>query len=174
MSKINDIEVLNIGHFYELFRLEKRRYAPSLFCVDKKVKRGKKQEVSLKLYKKIILEYLKMYFFDVYSNNRPIYFPLGGFMKKVTYPKWVRFMAKGKSEKRISGGDNAIGLFWYQRPSPKMFYMVKLKKLTGSSNRLPVAEKFYLDNFNKDILPIFNTELKKAKENKTLYSCTLT
>jgi len=107
-------------------------------------------------------------------RKKSIYFPLGGFMKKVRYPKWVRFMAKGSSDKRISGGSNAIGLFWYLRGSQKMHYMVTLKKLTGSSNRIPEIEKVYNSNFNKDLLPIFSEELKKAKTNKTLYLCTLT
>ncbi len=83
-------------------------------------------------------------------------------------------MAKGKSEKRISGGNNALGLFWFVRPSMKMYYLVSIKKLTGSSNRIPDIEKVYVNNFNKDLLPIFNQELRKAKDNKTLYLCTLT
>jgi len=173
-ARSSEVEVINIGALYEKFEHEKRRYAPSLFCVGEKTKRKRPKPVSLSLYKKIVLEYLKLYFWDFYMKPFPIYFPLGGFMKKVTYPKWVRFMAKGKSEKRISGGNNALGLFWFVRPSMKMYYLVSIKKLTGSSNRIPDIEKVYVNNFNKDLLPIFNQELRKAKDNKTLYLCTLT
>jgi hypothetical protein len=173
-KKTDQIEVIGVKELYKKFELEKRRYSPSLFCIGTKVKKKRKEAVPLKLFKKIILEYLKLYFFDFYMSHTSSYFPLGGFLKKVTYPKWVRYMRKGTSEKQISGGDNAIGLFWYLRPSMKMYYMVQIKKLTGSSNRLPQIEKTYNNNFNKDLLPIFKPELKKAKENKTLYLCTLT
>lgn len=174
LARSSEIDVINISSFYKKFENEKRRYAPSLFCVGQKTKRKRKEPVSLSIFKKIVMEYLKIYFYDFYMKQHPVYFPLGGFMKKVTYPKWIRFMAKGTSAKRISGGDNAIGLFWFLRPSMKMHYLVSIKKLTGSSNRIPNIEKKYTSNFNKDLLPIFNQELKKAKTNKTLYLCTLT
>jgi hypothetical protein len=168
------IEVLKIDHFYKKFELEKRKYKPSLFCVGSKTKRKRLQKVDFATYKKIVKEFLKMYFFEFYTSSDSIYFPLGGMLKKVVYDKWVHFMSKGKSEKRISGGDKAIGLFWYMRPGQKMYYMVKLTKLTGSSNQLPKIERFYNQNYDKDLLPIFMPELKKAKKNKTLYLCTLT
>jgi hypothetical protein len=174
LARSSDIEVLGIKDFYNQFVKEKRRYAPSLFCIGTKTKLKRKKPVELKLYKKIILEYLKLYFYDFYMNQNSIYFPLGGFLKKVVYPKWVRMMRRGSSEKQLSGGDKAIGLFWYMRATKKMFYMVELKKLTGSTNRLPKIEAACMQNSNKDLLPIFKTEIKKARKNKTLYLCTPT
>jgi len=166
------IEVLSVKYFFDMFQLEKRRYPPSLFCLGEKTRKKKPQPVPLSLYKKIILEYFKVYFYDFYMNESPIYFFLGGFLKKVIYKKWARKMAKGKAEKKFSRSDGAIGLYWYMRASQKMFYMVKIKKLTGSSNRLPEIENLYKDNFNKDLLPIFSSEFKRGKLNKTLYICT--
>ena len=174
LARSSDIDVINIAHLFRNFELEKRRFSPSLFCTGTKVKKIRKVPVPLNVYRKIVLEYLKVYFFDFYMTQKSVYFPLGGFLKKVRYPKWVRYMAKGKGPKQISGGNNAIGLFWYVRPTMKMYHMVTIKKLTGSSNRLPIIEKIYNSNFNKDLLPIFSVELKKAKENKTLYICTPT
>ena len=172
--KNSDVEVLGIDYFYEKFRREKRRYDPSLFCVGTKTKKKRKQEVPLSLFKKIILEYLKMYFWDVYMSpdNRSVYFPLGGFLKKVLYPKWVRRQQRSTSDRMDSGSPTgAIGLMWYLRPSPKMHYMVWLKKQAGSTNRITALEKIYCDNFNKDLLPIFKLELRKAIKSKTLHLC---
>lgn len=167
--KTSNLEVYNIRAFYNDFQEKKRRYAPSLFCVGQK-KKGKKQEVSLIIYKKIIKEFLTVYFTDLYMNNKSIYFFLGGFIKKVAYQKWTRFMKRGTQDKQIVGSDGkAIGLFWYHRPSQKMYYMVKLKKLTGTTNVLPQIERMYENHYNKDLLPIFDQEKKRAKETKTLY-----
>jgi len=174
IARSSDVEVINIDFFYKIFAKQKRRYHPSLFCIGTKVKRQRKKIVTLQLFKKIVKEYLKVYFYDFYMNDLPIYFPLGGLMKKVIYPKWVRYMAKGKSEKRISGGNNSIGFFWFMRASQKMNYLVNIKKLTGTTNQIPKIENLYTSQKNKDLLPIFKQELKKAKSNKTLYLCTLT
>jgi hypothetical protein len=172
-SKAAEMHVLSVKDFYKKFKSEKRRYHPSLFCTDKPTKLIREKEVPEKLFKKIILEYLKMYFFQFYNEQKSIYFPLGGFMKKVRYPKWNAWMPKGKGKKQLSKNE-AIGLFWYQRASKKMQYMVCLRKLTGSSNRIPKIEEFYKNNFNIDLLPIFNTEMKRQFKNKTLYLCSLT
>lgn len=168
------LDVKNIDYFYRKFSSEHKKYRPAQFQTDKKTKLRRKQPVSFSLFKKIIKEYFKLYFFDLYTDNAVLYFPLGGFLKKVTYPTWTHFMSKGKSKKQRSGGQNAIGLFWFLRPSAKMFYLVKLKKLTGSTNRLPKVEENYNRIYNKDLLPIFKSELKKGRKNKTLFICTLT
>ena len=49
--------------------------------------------------------------------------------------------------------------------------MVKLKKLTGSTNMLPKIEALFNRNHNKDFLPIFTEEQRKGKKDKTLYKC---
>ena len=170
----NETQSIGVDHFYDIFHKEKRRYPPSFFCVSKPSKLKRKVPIDHILYKKIILEYLKQYFFDFYSTQKSIYFPLGGFMKKVVYPKWRQYMSKGKGEKRLSGSEGSIGLFWYQRPSSRMFYMVQIKKLTGSSNRLPKLEGRFKNIINKDLIPIFKPEINKKKETKSLYLCTLT
>jgi len=161
-------EVLNIKFFFEIFNKENHKYARELFHTDHKVKRGGRQKVDKKLYKRIVLEFFKMYFFEFFSINKSLYFPFGGYIKKVVYPTWVRFQ-KG----RKAGGDKALGIYWYLRPSQKMYFMVELKKLTGTTNRIPVLEAHYKNSFNKDLLPIFKTELKQSKKNKTLYLCSL-
>jgi hypothetical protein len=175
IRKINkDTQSIGVDHFFDMFSKEKRRYPPSFFCISKPSKLKRKKPIDHILYRKIILEYLKLYFFDFYLKKGALYFPLGGFLKKVLYPKWSRFQARGSSKKQISGTEGSIGLFWYMRPSSRMYYMVKIKKLTGSSNRLPKLESRFKNIINKDLIPIFKPELSRKKENKTLYICTLT
>lgn len=175
IRKINsDTQSIGVDHFFDLFNKEKRRYPPSFFCISKPSKLKRPKPIGHVLYKTIILEYLKIYFFNLYTNKGSMYFPLGGFLKKVVYPKWSRMQSRGSSKKQLCEADKAIGLFWYLRPSVRMYYMVKIKKLTGSSNRLPKLESRFKNIINKDLIPIFKPELNKKKENKTLYICTLT
>lgn len=165
-------EVLNISYFYNLFAKEKKRYAPSLFHLDKKIKAKRPEIVSLRIYKKIILEFLKIYFYEFYWKNGPSYFFLGGLVKKVLTKKWSRKQKLRNSEKTIvRRTDGAIQFFWYMRPSIKFFHMVKLTKLTGKTNQLPVIEQQYLKIHDKNLLPIFGEERKNAKTNKYLYRC---
>ena len=173
-KKKSDLEILSISYFYNLFSKEKKKYAPSLFSVNKTVKEKRKRSVEYRLFKKIILEYLKVYFFDFYINKKYLYFPLGGFLKKVFYPKWIGTFNRGTTGKQKSGSEGAIGLFWYMRPSRKMYYMVTIKKLTGSSNHIPKIEAIFDKRLDKDLLPIFITEIRKAQKHKTLFTCTLT
>lgn len=164
----DDTHSVGIGYFFDIFDKQKRRYPPSFFCVSNPSKLIRKKPVKSLLYRKIVLEYLKFYFYDFYMKKESVYFPLGGFVKKIIYPKWRNKKQPGK------GSDGSIGLFWYQRPSSRMFYMVKLKKLTGSSNRLPKMEQQFKNIINKDLIPIFKPEFNRKKENKSLYLCTLT
>jgi hypothetical protein len=175
IRKINsDTNSIGVDYFYDAFAKEKRRYPPSFFCISNPDKRKRKKPIDHILYKKIILEYLKIYFYDFYMKSGSMYFPLGGFLKKVVYPKWRRFQGRGTSKKEMCETDKAIGMFWYLRPSSRMHYMLKIKKLTGSSNRLPKMEAHFKNIINKDLIPIFKPEFNRKKENKSLYLCTLT
>jgi hypothetical protein len=165
-------QVLNISYFYSLFLKEKKSYAPSLFCIGEKTRKKRPRKVTLQEYKKIVYEYLKIYFFELYINSSKMYFPLGGLMKIVTYSSWIRKQKRGNSKiKEYCKADKAIGLFWYSRPSRKMFWLVNIKKLTGKTNMIPKIEKIFNQNQDKDLLPIFTEERKKGKLNKTLYRC---
>lgn len=171
-QKNSDLEVLNINHFYNLFLKEKKSYAPSFFNIDKKIKRGNKRKPTLQEYKKIIFQYLKIYFHELYLLRKTMYFFLGGFMKIATYPDFINNQRRGyKKEKEICVGSKPLCLYWFMRPSKKMYYMTAIKKLTGSTNQIPKIEKIFNDNYDKDLLPTFTKEQKKGKLNKTLYRC---
>lgn len=171
-QKNSDLEVLNIGHFYKKFLKEKKSYDPSLFAINKKTKAKRKRQVTLKEFRRIISTYLKIYFFELYLNRKTMYFFLGGFMKIVISKSWSRLQKRGFSKvQTLHNSDRAFLLYWYMRPTKKMYYMVKIKKLTGKHNVVPKIEKIFNDNYNKDLLPIFTEEEKKGRINQTLFRC---
>lgn len=171
-GKNSKLLVLNISYFYSLFLKESKAYPAKDFTINKKIKGRVRRKPTLQEYKKIIYEYLKTYFFELYINPIKTYFFLGGIMRIVVIPSWINKQKRGYSDKiEYCKADRAIGLFWTLRPSPKMFMMVKIKKLTGSTNIIPKIERLFNLNQDKDLLPIFTDEQKKGKLNKTLYRC---
>lgn len=149
------LDVLNIDHFHKLYKKEKR-----------------KRSFPLKDFKLIISTFLKIYFYELYMDRVPKYFFLGGKMKIVIYEKWAKKQRVGKSEEKVFvKSDNAFGLFWYDRLTPKLFFMVKIIKRTGSRTFIPKIEKTFKANHDKDLLPIFTKEQKKGITNKTLFRC---
>lgn len=160
-----EIETLYISDFYKTYIKERKKY------IDFPSKR-KHKKVKILIFKKIIKEYLKIYFNDFYYYDKSIYFPFGGFLKKVLYPKWVKKITKpntNKSKYEYKTSNSAIGLYWYLRPSKKMEFMVEIKKLTGNTNALPKIEANFLKTKSKDLIPIFTAERVKGKKHKTLY-----
>ena len=150
-------KTLSIKHFYYLFFKKRSR---------------KYQSVSLSLFKKIIRNYLSVYFHELYLESKPMYFFLGGKMKITLLASWKNYQVRGNNKvKEMHESEGAIGLFWYNKPSQRIQYMVKLKKLTGSTNMLPKIEALFNRNHNKDFLPIFTEEQRKGKKEKTLYKC---
>ena len=151
------IRTLSIKDFFHLFSKKRTRRTSS---------------VSLLTFKKIISNYLSVYFHELYLEAKPMYFFLGGKMRITTLPSWKNYQLRGKAKtKELHISENAIGLFWYNKPSERLHYMVKCKKLTGSTNKLPKIERLFVKNHNKDFLPIFTEEQRKGKKYKTLYKC---
>lgn len=156
-EKSSEIKVLSIKYFYNLF-IKKRS--------------SRKKKISFLDFRKIVTNYLSVYFHELYYKGGPLYFFFGGKMKLVTYKSWVKIQNRVNSNKPVLHRINKpIGLFWYLRPSMRLFFMVKIKKLTGKKNRLPKIEAIFNNNNDKDLLPIFTEEQKKGKIDKTLYKC---
>lgn len=159
---------LGVKFFYEIFKSEKKSYAVSRFS---NLKKGKKP-LPYSLYRKIIKEYFNVYLNEFYYFNDAVYFPFGGLLKKVLYNKWTDEKIKpntNRKEKEYRHIGNTIGFFWYLRPSKKMYYMVRIKKLKGSTSSLVKIEKNYLKSANKDIIPIFVEEIKKGTKHRNLF-----
>ena len=174
MEKSSTNKVLNIKDFHKTFEKRKLKYPPGYFAVSKKTKLKRKTLVPFTLFKTIIKQYLKFYFFDFYNNKFPIYFPLGGWMKKVLFRPFINLQKRGNQDAQVVRSDGSIGWFWYLRPSRHVFYMVDIHKLTGSTNQIPLMEASWLAANDKDILPIFTNETRKFRHKNMFFICTLT
>ena len=174
MHKSSDKEVLNIKDFYKTFEKRKQKYPPGYFDVNTKTKAKRKQSVSLMIFKKIIKQYLKIYFYDFYNNKLALYFPLGGWMKKVALNPFINKQQRSNKQDVLCRSDGTIAWFWFQRPSRKIFYLVDIHKLTGSTNQIPKLEAEWLSKNDKDILPIFTQETRKFRHKNMFFICTLT
>lgn len=165
-------EVLSVKHFFKLYEKEKRKYPSFLFCLNGSIKAKKRKSVDFNLFKKIVKNYLTVYFYNFYMSKGSRYFPLGGFMKKVLYDQWREpDDFRRRPDGTRMGSDGSIGLFWYMRPTRKIYYMTKLIKMAGSTSSLMKIENIYKNNNDKDLLPNFVSEIKKAQNNKTLVKC---
>ena len=116
------------------------------------------QRVTFQLYRQIIIKFLTIYFYDVYFLNRPFYFFLSGNLMLNKAGNTIR-------ENRIVGNKivpfkkigQTINLCWYNRPCERFFRCIKIKKLSGSTNRLPLIEKEWKQSNDVDKLPSIDT-----------------
>lgn len=155
-EKSSDEKVLNIDYFYDLYLKKHKR----------------KKSISFSQYKLIISTYLRVFFKDLYLKNFISYFFLSGKIKIVTNSPWTNVQRRGNNKTaELHKTGKSLGLFWYLRPNQKIHNTIKLKKMTGKRNAIPMIEKIFNENYDKDLLPIFTIEQKKGKTNKTLFKC---
>lgn len=133
------------------------KYPPTMLG-EKKGVRPKRIDESL--YKKILMEYLDIYFKEIYFLDGPSYFLYTGFLTKVKYRPRVII---NKGIKKIVNA--SIGFMWYQRPSELFFLCCKLEKLTGSTNKLPQIEKLYKNNFDINLIVNFEDAIEQQRLN---------
>lgn len=155
-NKVNKPKMAVFG-FKFFCNLFKKKYPPTMLGF----KKGKRPiNVSESLYKKILLEYFDIYFKEIYFIDGPSYFLYTGALEKVKYRP--RFIMNRGVKKKI---DASIGFMWFQRPSELFFVSCRIKKLTGSSNRLPAIEKIYKNNFDINLIVNFEEAIEIQKNN---------
>lgn len=147
-EKKSKIDRIGVEFFYNKFRKENR-----------------KDKITLSQFKIVIKTFLKVYFTEVYVTKKTYYFFLGGKMKLVL----ANTNLINKNTKKLI--NKSLQLFWYNRPSPKMWFMVKFTKLSGSNSALSKIERLFNQIHNKDLLTIFTKEQKRGKKQKTLFRC---
>jgi hypothetical protein len=169
VKKFNgEFKTISVKDFFVDF---KKVYKPSM--INESDKGRKKTKPSFILIKKIIKTYLLIYFFDLYMNQKVLYFHFGGYLKKVQLTKKMKNVYS-KDKTKLQYSNNGIGLFWFNKPNKKVHFFSRLIKLTGSTNELPKIEMIYRENYDIDLLPIFTSEYLNALEVKSLYVCTAT
>lgn len=151
-------EVYGVKYFHEQF---KKKYPPTMLG-EKKGVRPKK--ISRSLYQKILMEYLDIYFKEIYFLEGPSYFLYTGDFTKVKYRPRVII---NKGIKKIIS--SSIGFMWYHRPSELFFLCCKLKKLTGNTNRLTLIEKIYKNNFDINLIVNFEDAIEEQRKNNNNY-----
>lgn len=157
-NKANKIETYGLKYFQEKFE---NKYPPTMLGEKKGVRPIK---VSVSLYKQILMEYLDIYFKEIYFLEGPSYFLYTGILAKVKYRPRVII---NKGIKKIIS--SSIGFMWYHRPSELFFLCCKLKKLTGSSNKLPEIEKVYKNNFDVNLIVNFEEAIEEQRINNNNY-----
>lgn len=152
------LEVYGAKYFCEKFE---NKYPPTMLGEKKGVRPVRIQK---SLYQKILMEYLDIYFKEIYFINGPSYFLYTGLFQKVKYrPRII----VNKGVKKIINA--SIGFMWFQRPSELFFLCCKFEKLMGSSNKLPVIEKIYKNNFDVNLIVNFEDAIKHEKNNNNNY-----
>lgn len=153
-------EVYGLDDFYENY---KRKYPPTMLGEKKGIRSVK---ISKLLYKKILMEYLDIYFKEVYFLEDKTYFLYGGMFKKVLY------LPRVFKQKKTEVIPSSIGFFWYMRGSSLFHYCVRFIKLTGTTNKLPQIEKIYKNGNDINLIPNFETVWQAHFKTKTLYKRT--
>jgi hypothetical protein len=146
------IETYGLNYFYSKFR---NKYEPKLMGEKRGVN---PKRISISLYKQIFMEYLDIYFKEIYFLEGPSYFLYTGLLTKVKYQP--RVIINRGIKKLVPA---SIGFMWYQRPSELFFICCKLKKLTGSSNKLPKIEKIYKNNFDVNLIVNFEDAIEEQR-----------
>lgn len=129
-----------IKNYWELYRKRYFKF-PRSFIV-KKSKSKTLQTLKKREYVSIVSTYMDVYFNELYYQDEPKYFFLGGLIEKLQG-------AKSVFKKRII---HPILLFWYQRPNILFFTDVKISKQNGTTNRIYKLDKKYKEERDIDIL----------------------
>lgn len=154
----NNREVYGVKHFYEKYNA---KYAPSMF---EKSKNKRPKKIPLSLYKKILTEYFDIYFKEIYFFNGPSYFLYTGSLEKVRYSQKVLRNYKETYIKKPS-----IGFMWYLRPSELFYFCCKLKKIIGSTNRIPKIEKLFKMTNDIELIVNFDDAIRQNNLRKNNY-----
>lgn len=97
------------------------------------------RRLSYKTWRKIIITFFQIYFYELFFIPKNHYFFLGGNMKLcLIRPK----LKSNKGKKKFISKPN-VGLFWFNMPSMRMYRAVKIKKLIGSTNRFPKLQELW-------------------------------
>ena len=156
-----DNEKVFIADIYKTFS---KKYWPSSLDTSLK-KRGKfKEEASLILYKKVVKNYMKIYFNELYFGRlKEMYFFLGGKMTlTLATPKIMNV-----DRTKMSG--YSINLLWFMRPHASIWKCVKVKKLTGISNIMINLDEKYKAKNDLLLLPSVRKTIGLFSKEKKLF-----
>lgn len=157
-------EVIKVDWFHANF---KNKYSKS----DLKIKGRGTTTVPLSIYKKVILEYFDIYMKELYLLDNTNYFLLGGTLTKCRTNDAIQFIETDvlKDSKRKN---QAITLFWGNRPTKLFSYSTRICKQQGTTSRIYKIENMFKANNSIDNLPKFDVLIKKSFTEKKIYNLT--
>lgn len=145
----NSREVFGVKYFYEKFSI---KHHPQMF---EKTKNVRPRKIPISLYKQILIQYFDIYFKEIYFFSGPSYFLYTGSLEKVRYSQKVLRNYKGSFIKKPT-----IGFMWYLRPSELFYFCCKIKKMIGSTNRIPKIEKLFKNSNDIELIVNFDDAIR--------------
>ena len=141
--------VYGVVNFYENYN---KKHPPGMF---EKTKNVRPKKIPISLYKQILIQYFAIYFKEIYFFSGPSYFLYTGSLEKVRYSQKVLRNYKGSFIKKPT-----TGFMWYLRPSELFYFCCKLKKMIGSTNRIPKIEKLFKNTNDIELIVNFDDAIR--------------
>ncbi len=146
--------VYNIAYFYGKF-LQKYRYLDSL-----EGKRKKDKKLTYRQYRLIVKTYLKIYFYEVFYIDRPLYFCLTGKLMR------VRTTAFTMNNTKLSP---SITVIWYLKYLQTLDYLCTIKLMNGSTSLIAKIRKQWKNENDLGMLPMISVKKKEFKDKNLMY-----
>lgn len=154
MNNDLDKEFYKSDYFYSNFK-KNHRFIESL-----PGKRKKDRVLTYTQWKKIIYTYFKVYFFELFYIDKPLYFILSGRAIRV---RTTPFLTPKKALIKSS-----ITMLWYLKPLYSLG-RCRINFIRGSNGIMPKIRQEWAKNNDVSLLPMIRETKKKMIQNKTLF-----
>lgn len=139
MRKVKKI-TYGLKHYWNLYRQRKIGFPKKYLSSKNKVYTTR--TLTKGEHQQIISKYMDIYFNELYFQDKPKYFPLGGLIEKIQGKKSI-------FRNRIV---HPILLLWHKRPDILFFANIRLAKQNGSTNRIYKLDQEFKKNNDLDML----------------------
>lgn len=153
MFKKGNYTYFGLDEFFQFFSKRKLFFSKSDFLYKLNT-RKQKIEVDKELFKSVTQRYFRIYFSELYYQNKPKYFFLSGIIEKTKSKKFYDYQQQ-------KFHNHGIGFVWYLRPSISYLFNINMIKLTKSNYPLREIELRYRPHCNYDALKPLNKLLKE-------------
>jgi len=148
--------------FKEYQKENKKKFYPSeLNSLRKRKSTDTMEHVDFFLFKKIISTFVRVFITDLYKKKESYFFFGGRIAITALSPKY---------RKNIGISSLTFSYVWYNRPSERFWYMVRLLKVLGNSKIVKLEQEMkeanIIDNF-----PNFKKLKRKLRKSNLLYKC---
>lgn len=148
--------IYNINYFYKKFS-RSNKYIDSLDY------RFKKQKVlTFAQYKLIIRTYFKIYFYELFYGDKPLYFCLTGKLMKARVTPFTLVQKNIK----ISA---AITALWYNKLLRTLNTQCKIRLLNSSTGKFAAMRQEYSKNNDLGLLPMISKKKQEFIKKKLIY-----